>query len=649
MDNVKYRYLEVGDSPENGNLQVAFSSETPVLRTGDGRDHKRGEMYWEVLDHSPTNADITILQNRGAFLDEHNLKIQLGVIEKADICSDKIGRAEISFCEDSFSKDRAIQLRSKKRPHISFGYIQTRMVSESVHTDGKPLKRFAWQAYEISSVAVPADGTVGVGRSFDPTKIDFSQITESEIANLSPEQKQRMKLLLDPTPAAGGNGNPPAVDETKVRSNAITAERTRVKEITTAADTLSKDHPHMAEKIRSLTNEAIQAETSIGDFQIRAMKEILGAKPVKNITMEELGMSEQERNAYSVLRGIQSCLKRGVMVPDGLEGEVHNGLVAKSRGSNISFEGFAVPHDARVRCSYPRRHQRDLNVSVFTQGGATVQTSIVTPIIEILRNKMITDKLGITVMAGLSGNVAIPRQTGAATAYSLAETATLTKSTQALDQILLNPHRIGATNDYSRQLLIQSSIDVENFIRDDLMKVIALKWDAAIINGQGAGSEPLGILNTPGIGSVFFGATATYAKCVAFETALAVLNADAGNMAYATTPEVRGAWKTIAATLTGATTVAAGPMSAIWQPGGEPGEGEVNGYRAIASKQMPNNLVLFGNWSEVIHGLYGGYDVIVNPYSRDTDAAVRITINTFGDVALRHAASFCASADAGNQ
>ena len=130
---------------------------------------------------------------------------------------------------------------------------------------------------------------------------------------------------------------------------------------------------------------------------------------------------------------------------------------------------------------------------------------------------------------------------------------------------------------------------------------------------------------------------------VAFETALAVLNADNGNMAFATTPSVRGLLKTTAAVLTGATTVAAGPMSAIWQSEAD-GEGEMTGYRGLASNQMPNNEILFGNWSEAILGLYGGYDIIVNPYSRDTDAAVRITVNTFGDVALRHAASFAASA-----
>ena len=203
--------------------------------------------------------------------------------------------------------------------------------------DKIPVKRFAWQAYEISSVAVPADANVGVGRS---KEIDFSKLTDDEITKLPTEQKHRMKLLLDPKPTDGGANT--VEIETKARTTALTDERKRVKEITASAELLAKDHPHAAEKIRSIVNESIAAETSVGDFQIRAMKEVLGAKKVVAVSMDELGVSEDEQKAYSVLRGIQSCLKNQSRVPTGLEGEVHSALV-KRAGSNLSFEGFAVP------------------------------------------------------------------------------------------------------------------------------------------------------------------------------------------------------------------------------------------------------------------------------------------------------------------
>jgi len=115
-----------------------------------------------------------------------------------------------------------------------------------------------------------------------------------------------------------------------------------------------------------------------------------------------------------------------------------------------------------------------------------VQTTVLTPIVEFFRNKLVTQRPGIQILAGLQGNIAIPRQTGAATAYTLAEQGTVTKSTQVINQIAMTPHRVGATNSYTKQLLLQSSVDVEDFVRDDLMKVRAIKIDYLVLQGKGA-------------------------------------------------------------------------------------------------------------------------------------------------------------------
>ena len=86
---------------------------------GDGIDHEDGEQYWEVLDHDRSNADISILKNRGAFLDEHSFKNQIGVIESCSIDDDKMGQAEISFCGDTLSKDPFNSASHRKDvPHL---------------------------------------------------------------------------------------------------------------------------------------------------------------------------------------------------------------------------------------------------------------------------------------------------------------------------------------------------------------------------------------------------------------------------------------------------------------------------------------------------------------------------------------------------
>jgi hypothetical protein len=300
----------------------------------------------------------------------------------------------------------------------------------------------------------------------------------------------KRNFLLEPAATAAGGGGgaaKPSLEDMRE------AEKVRMREVNATVEVLCKNHPSAAEKFRKFGVEAIGSGESLEGFKARMMAEIPGVKPAEQTSLATLGLSRREQGQYSVTRAIQSCIVNKSKEPEGLEGDVHKEMAKRMTG--LDSGGFWVPPDAMVSRPMTRRQQRDLNVTTFGQGGAFVQTTVLTPIIEILRNRMVCDRLGVVGMAGLEGNIAIPRQTAAATAYSVSEQAAATISTQAIDQILLTPRRVTATNNYSRQLLLQSSVDVENFMRDDLMKVTAIKWDYLILQGQG-GAEPTGILNT---------------------------------------------------------------------------------------------------------------------------------------------------------
>lgn len=167
------------------------------------------------------------------------------------------------------------------------------------------------------------------------------------------------------------------------------------------------------------------------------------------------------------------------------------------------------------------------------------------------------------------------------------------------------------------------------------MTVLAIKKDLGCLNGTGANGEPLGILNTTGINSVTFGAAATFAKMVSFETEVATDNALMGSLAYLTTAATRGKLKT--------KEVADTTGIFIWTKDG------VNGYRAEVSEQVPSDKVVFGNWSDLIVADWDGMDVVVNPYSLDSTNQVRVTITIMTDNGIRHVESFCVSSDSGAQ
>jgi HK97 family phage major capsid protein len=293
-----------------------------------------------------------------------------------------------------------------------------------------------------------------------------------------------------------------------------------------------------------------------------------------------------------------------------------------------------------------------LNATTFGQGGATIPTNISPDVIELLRNRTVCERMGVRRISGLSGLVGVPRHTASITPYALAEQATLVKATSTFDQIMLTPHRVGAWQNYTKQLALSSGIDVEMFLREDLMEAMNVKVDSLILIGQGAEDEPCGILNTTGIGSTIFGGTVTWPEVLNFETILANANADCrpgGRYGWIVSPSVKNRWKALLKTGVGVSATLANSANFIWEATADvSGDGIVNGYRAAATNQVLNNLVFFGNWADCVLATFGtGVDLVIDPFSQAPDATVRVVLNQFLDLAVRHAASYAVSADTG--
>ena len=232
-------------------------------------------------------------------------------------------------------------------------------------------------------------------------------------------------------------------------------------------------------------------------------------------------------------------------------------------------------------------------------------------------------------MNGLVGNVAIPKQTGAATAYWVAESGAPTESQQTIGQVTMNPKTVGAFTDFSRRLILQSSLDVENMVRRDLAAVIALAIDTAALYGTAADNQPRGLKNQSGINTQDFAATnPTFAELVGMETQVAADNADIGTMRYLLNPAQRGAAKT--------TEKASGTAQFVWEPGNT-----INGYGTEVSNQVTAGDVFFGNFADLMIGFWSGLDLTVDPYAGATSGTVRVIALQDVDIAVRNAVSFC--------
>ena len=409
-------------------------------------------------------------------------------------------------------------------------------------------------------------------------------------------------------------------------------ERKRVAEIMGIADQYGERYP----QVRELAAKAVRGDDGVDAFRAEAMKAMASAPK----QTAEIGMSDQDKREYSMVRALHYLANPSdKRARERAAFEIECSEAAAER-SGKAPQGLLIPHDVL---------QRDLTVGTPADGGNTVATNLLSgSFIDLLRDKMVLSNLGMQMLTGLVGNIAIPRQTGAATAYWVTEGNAPTESKQAFDQVSMSPKTVGAYTDISRKLLLQSSIDVEAFVQNDLATVLALELQRVGIMGGGS-NQPSGILDTSGIGDVAGGtdgAAPTWANIIDLETDVSVANADVGTLAYLTNAKVRGKLKQTQK-------FASTNGNPVWDQGNTP----LNGYRAGVTNAVPSNLdkgsttgecsaIIFGNFADLIMGMWGGLDVTVDPYSNSTSGTVRIVTLQDVDLAVRHAESFSAMQDA---
>lgn len=420
-----------------------------------------------------------------------------------------------------------------------------------------------------------------------------------------------------------------AVDELNRSADAIenAADDADLGELRTALHVAKAE----VERCKANLEAAEEAVKSRSDFQ-------LIVTPAADPTA--IGMDDREVRQYSLLRAIRAKAS-GDWTGAELEREASEEIAKRL---NREPQGFFVPADVQMQ-------KRDLVVGTDGAGGYTVATDLLAAsFIDMLRNKMVVRQAGATVLSGLVGDIAIPRQTGGATAYWVAESGAPTESQQTVDQVAMSPKTVGAFTDISRKLLLQSAIDVENWVRGDLATVVALAIDLACLHGSGSSNQPTGIASTSGIGSVAGGTNGlapAWSHIIGLETEVAADNADIGSLAYITNTRVRGKLKQTPK-------VASTDSVMIWA---DSRDYPLNGYNCFVSNQVSSALtkgsssgvcsaIFFGNWADLIIGQWGALDVLVDPYTGGTSGTVRVVVLQDTDIAVRHAESFAAMLDA---
>lgn len=569
-------------------VELSFSSETPVERWYGA----------EVLDHGQGAVRLDRLNGGGAVLLDH-YSDQIGVVEEARIDSrERKGYATLRFSKSDLGETVFRDIVDGIRRNVSVGYRIHQVQETQLGGGGVEYRMTDWEPYEISIVAVPADASVGVGRDFD----DTANHEVDDMADVETTERARE--------AAASRAAPNVVEINQVAERAREAERERCRQLDKLGEITGQ---------RDLARQHIESGATLEAF-LAAVRAVDEAKP-KPKPIADLDMPRNEARHYSILRAVNACLTRD-WKGAGFEQECSR-TIADKLGREA--RGFYVPLDIW------RTANRAMSVGSDSAGGFLVEDSYMAgEFIENLRARAVCLQLGATVLDGLVGDVTIPKKTSSATFYWVNEDEAPTDSVPGLGAVTLKPHTVAGAVPMTRRLLIQSSPSVEALVRSDLLTGAALAIDNAIIDGSGVNGEPFGIVNTSGVNTqaVATDAAPAWAEMVGFESQIAADSALAGNLAYLTTPVMRGTLKTTAKDT--------GSGLFVWTD-----QNTVNGYRADVSTQCATNQIIFGNWSEVLVGMWGVLDLKPDEAAKAASGGLVLRVFQDADIALRHPESFC--------
>ena len=338
---------------------------------------------------------------------------------------------------------------------------------------------------------------------------------------------------------------------------------------------------------------------------------------------------DRECRSFSLTRAIAGAA--GLDVDDGREREVGAELKRRAKGA---FKGLAVPmavFEKRVITT---------GAPVAGPGANIIATDFRgDQFIDILRAQMVTQKLGATVLSGLVGNVDIPRLKASAATGWVAENAAITPSDQQYDKVSMTPKHVGCITEFSRNMLLQSTPDIEQLIRSDFAQILAQALDAAALVGGGS-NEPDGILATGGVD------TSTSFATPSWDAVLDLMNivdeANAMGTGFAMRP--------LAATTLRKTPKVDSTDSVMVMESPD----NLAGYPVARTTQIPitsgtpdTTAVIFGQWSDLLIGYWSALDVLVNPYESTAYSKGNVSVRGMltADVQLRHVESFAAADD----
>ncbi len=594
--------VAIDEVRDDRTITLSASSEAPVDRG-----------FWvEVLDHTPGAVDLSRLEGSAVpLLFNHDWSDPIGMVSTGHLDGGRLHVAATLF-ETARADEVRAMIRGGLR-NVSIGYS----IDEVRERDNDFLVT-RWALHEVSVAPVPADAGIGIGRSIG-TK-EFPLRVERALPETATAVPLSEKSMSEKDTAPAAETADTKIEITEERHDPVKHDQRRSEAIVKLGEANNIDPKTVRHWITNGTDFDAIANDILNIHEERG-------KSANSPAM--IGMTQKEVGQYSVLRAITAA-KSNNWKGAGLELEAHRAMMDRDNLQPHSDKSVFVPMDVQTR--KPTYGQRVFTAGVAGAAGGVGTDHLASSFIDLLYNQSVAMAMGSTRLTGLRGNVQIPKLATGGTAYWLAtETTAITQSTPTMSKVSLTPKNVAGLVEVSHQMAQQGDPSVEQMVLGDLSTVVALAMDAAALDGDGTGGAPIGIANTPGIGT-FDGTSLDYDAIVGAEADLLSANAlNVGNLGWAVDPATAAKLKTRVKFPSTA--------SPIWDSGNIQ-SGTVDGIRAMASNQMADDSALLGAWASLIIAEWGTLELAVDENFNFATGSIGLRAWYSIDVGVRYPGAF---------
>ena len=317
---------------------------------------------------------------------------------------------------------------------------------------------------------------------------------------------------------------------------------------------------------------------------------------------ENISNRNKMKKQFSLLKAINDIANNNSL--DAVSRAVINAGADEMRSAGQSFCGqIQLPVESRAAVTVTDEHDDVIEVQF---------ADLLTP----LRAKNVLVAAGAKYMSGLIGDVQVPIM-GAGNVTWEGEVASAKEAGYTFTSKKLQPKRLTAYVDISKQFLVQDSIGAEQAIRADIVAAINSKLESTILgSAQGSTTTPAGI---------FYGQTpkkiTTFKDICDLEASIEDANV-IGECKYVMSNKAKAALRNMPKSSKSTQLVME--------------NGEVDGTPVLNTSNVEAQNIAYGDWNNLAIGQWGSIDLVVDPYTLAKDGQVRIVINAFFDaVTLR--------------